>query len=67
MSHTPGPWKWDEPDLLAVLEDIVAKYEAIRYKRQPVMTPRQREVALEADKAIMVDGRAAIARAKGET
>jgi len=53
-------------ELPAVLEDIVVKFEAIRYKRDPVLTPRQREIALAADKAIMVDGRAAIAKARGE-
>jgi hypothetical protein len=55
----------DDADLLAALEHIVESFAAIRYKRQPVMTPRQRELVLEADKAILVDGRAAIAKASG--
>ena len=53
-------------ELIAVLEDIITKFEAIRYKRQPVMTLRQREIALAADRAIMVDGRTALAKARGE-
>ena len=40
---------------------------AVRYRREPVMTPRQRELAISANKAIAIDLRDAIANlAEGE-